>query len=303
SSSTASRSASRRSYRSPHTCSPSDARTSSTVTRRRFPPRRTLPVTNRATRSARAAASGSAPLCRKRCTAARDFTASRGSCPSRAMSSSVSPSARYASAVSADRLSKYSTATLLGAGAVEAWDVRRHAHTQPLLRGGMLPIAHLRQQLFGPAACDGGITHAGAQQSSDGIHLGGYPKTVASRGFNVAARALKVSQRQVDAGAKAVSEQEPRVECQRAVQPTKGFRVPSLRVADPREVGERDRTVGLERESSMVTCDRAGIVTHPLQHERVVMHRLRVARVECERAMVRADCAVEGLRVVVAQHL
>src|SRR5256886_14559794 len=85
----------------------------------------------------------------------------------------------------------------------------------------MLPIAHLRQQLFGPAACDGGITHAGAQQSLDGIHLGGYPKTVASRGFNVAARALKVSQRQVDAGAKAVSEQEPRVECQRAVQPTR----------------------------------------------------------------------------------
>src|SRR5207244_1656964 len=142
------------------------------------------------------------------------------------------------------------------------------------------------------APCDRGITHAGAQQSLGGVHLGGYTKAVASRGFSVAARALKVSQREVDTGAKAVGEQEPRVECQRAVQPTKGFPVPSLRVADPREVGERDRTVGLERESSMVTRDRAGIVTHPLQHERVVMHRLGVALVECERALVRADCAV-----------
>src|SRR5881398_3256366 len=131
SASTTKRSASRRSYDSPHMCSPSEARTSSTVTRSRSPARRTLPVTNCAMRRARAAASGSTPLFRKRCTAARDFTASRWCCPSRPISSSVSPSARYASAVSGDRLSKYSTATLLGAGAVEAWDVRRHGGVEP----------------------------------------------------------------------------------------------------------------------------------------------------------------------------
>ena len=50
------------------------------------------------------------------------------------MISSVSPSARYASAVSGDRLSKYSTATLFGAGTLTGRVAVRH--------GGGAPSGH-----------------------------------------------------------------------------------------------------------------------------------------------------------------
>src|SRR2546421_2023961 len=54
--------------------------------------------------------------------------------PSRAATSSVRPSARYASVVSAERLSKYSTATLFGAGTLTGRVAVRH--------GGGAPSGH-----------------------------------------------------------------------------------------------------------------------------------------------------------------
>src|SRR5256886_4409002 len=58
----------------------------------------------------------------------------RRTSPSRAATSSVSPSARYASVVSAERLSKYSTATLFGAGTLTGRVAVRH--------GGGAPSGH-----------------------------------------------------------------------------------------------------------------------------------------------------------------
>ncbi len=106
-----------RSYTSPQACAPFEARTRPTRNRSRWPACWRLPVTSQAARRIRPRVRGSsADRPRTRCDSKRDLTSSRRTWLSRMISSSVRPSASQTLAVSWERLSRYSTATLLGTG-------------------------------------------------------------------------------------------------------------------------------------------------------------------------------------------